>query len=71
MIYYKRTKQDKQTTRQDKTRQDKRKEETKMTIIAFLVMILICGAYESITEHYGFNLESYIREIQFKSKLFS
>jgi hypothetical protein len=42
-----------------------------MTIIAFLVMILICGAYESITEHYGFNLESYIREIQFKSKLFS
>lgn len=34
-------------------------------MIFVFAMILICGAYESITEYYGFNLESYIRKLQF------
>ena len=42
-----------------------------MTIIAFLAMILISGAYEAVTEYYGFNLESYVRKMQDKSRLFS
>lgn len=42
-----------------------------MTLIAFFAMILISGAYEAITEYYGFNLESYIRKMQDKSKFFA
>lgn len=36
-----------------------------MTLIAFSAMILISGACEAITEHYGFNLERKIKEMQF------
>lgn len=42
-----------------------------MTIIVFFAMIIICGAYEAITDYYNFNLENKIRKMQEKSKYFA
>ena len=54
-----------------KQHNEKRKGDFKMTIIVFFAMIIICGAYEAITDYYNFNLENKIRKMQEKSKYFA
>jgi hypothetical protein len=42
-----------------------------MTAIVLCAAIIVCGFFEEVCDYYNFNLETYIRKMQDKSRLFS